>query len=150
MHSKISSSLTFLYMFQEFKLIIFLLPKFTFKIQEKGITPGKNPLGLKVASDKRHSMVMLCSYTHYTTCTSAASLSSSSTSYRKLRNDLLNEGSTVKVNILDSLCCSLSFSLSTSMGLLTSSLQTDVGLVAPSELHPVTSVDTAGTQDGTC
>ena len=54
-------------MFQEFKPIIFLLPKFTFKIQEKGITLGENPVGLKVASDKRHSMVMLCSYTLYYT-----------------------------------------------------------------------------------
>ena len=54
-------------MFQEFKPIIFLLPKFTFKIQEEGITLGENPVGLKVATDKRHSIVMLCSYTHYTT-----------------------------------------------------------------------------------
>ena len=54
-------------MFQEFKPIIFLLPKFIFKIQEEGITLGENPVGLKVATDKRHSIVMLCSYTHYTT-----------------------------------------------------------------------------------
>ena len=49
-------------MSQEFKPIIFLLPKFTFKIQEEGITLGENPAGLKVAPDKRHSIVMLCSY----------------------------------------------------------------------------------------